>query len=140
MFFEQGLYFFFFKKKFLLFNIVLLKCFDYSRVKATQILRRAAISVTKTENQVQAISIHLIQKEFPSFQVITTNPQEKTNHKENHVYLTESLYPICLLKKHSRLQHLSQSGHLKTCNTSGFLFLLVFIVSSSLSTTHILHR
>ena len=35
-------------------------------------------------------------------------------HKKNHAYVTDSQYSTWLLKKYSRLQYLSHSGHLQT--------------------------
>ena len=51
----------------LLFRTALLECFIYSRVK---ILRCAKIPVASTKNKVIAISVHLIRKKIPSFQII----------------------------------------------------------------------
>ena len=42
--------------------------------------------------------------------------------------------PHTLLKKHFPLEHLSQSGYLQASKTSGFFFLLMFLVSSAPST------
>ena len=59
-------------------------------------------------------------------------PQEKSSRKKNHA---DSEYFTCLLKKCSYLQHMSQSGHLEARKTSGFFFMVIFLVSSPTSTT-----
>ena len=50
----------------------------------------------------------LFEKSFLPFKLYATYPQEKTNHKESHDYLTDLQYFTFLLKKCPRLQHLSQ--------------------------------
>ena len=64
-----------------------------------------------------------------SFLSFITYPQEKSNNKNNHAYLTDSQYSTSM--KYSRHQHLSQSGHLQACKTSDFFFWLIFLVISS---------
>ena len=102
----------------MLFRISLLKRFIYVRVNTSQILLVAAIPVTLTNNQVKAISIHFIKKNLLPLRSSTICPQEKSNHKKNHAYLTDSEYFTCLLKKRSHLQHLLKRGHLQACKTS----------------------
>ena len=105
----------------LLFHTALLKCFIYSRVKASQILHGAVIPVARTKNQVNTISIYFIRKKFP-FKLYNVYPQEKSNHKKRHAYLT-----YLLLKKCLRRQHLSESEDLYACKTSDLFFWLIFL-------------
>ena len=51
---------------------VLQNYFIYSRVKAFEILHGATTPVTSMKNRIEVISIHLIRKTFPVFQVIFT--------------------------------------------------------------------
>ena len=120
-------------KTFLLFFTSSIKCFIYSRVKTSQTLHDVIILVTPTKNQIKAISINLIRRKIPFFQVIHY-PQEKPDHKQNHFYLYDSQSSKCLLKTHFSLWHVSQSGQLLVCNTSGFFFCLILLVSSPPST------
>ena len=60
----------------------------------------------------KTLSIHSIGKNFLPLKPSTAYPQEIYNHKKKYAYLTDSQCSTCLLKKYSRLQHLSQSGHL----------------------------
>ena len=48
-------------------------------------------------------------KSFHPLKLSTSCPQEKSNHKKNHAYLTDSEYSTCFLKKHSCLKHLASS-------------------------------
>ena len=73
-------------------------------------------------------------KSFFPFTLNTTYPQEKSNHKKSHVYLTDSQYSTRLLNKCSLLQHLSLSRHLKACKRPDF-FWLISLVSSPPSMT-----
>ena len=66
-------------------------------------------------------------KSYLPLKLSTVCPQEKSSHKKNH---GDSEYFTCLLKKCSYLQHISQSGHLEACKTSGFFFMVIFLVSS----------
>ena len=59
-------------KKILPVYSVLQNCFIYSRVKASQILHGATTPVASMKNRIEAISIRLIRKKFPVFQVIFT--------------------------------------------------------------------
>ena len=71
-------------------------------------------------------------KSYLPLQLSTACPQEKSSHKKNHA---DSEYFTCLLKKCSYQQHMSQSGHLEACKTSGFFFMVILLVSSPTSTT-----
>ena len=59
-------------KKILPVYSVLQNCFIYSRVKASEILHGATTPVASMKNRIEAISIRLIRKKFPVFQVIFT--------------------------------------------------------------------
>ena len=48
-------------------------------------------------------------KSFHPLKLSTSCPQEKSNHKKNHAYLTDSEYSTCFLKKRSCLKHLASS-------------------------------
>ena len=113
-----------FTKTQLLFCISLLS-FIYRRVNTSQIFLGATTPVTLNKNQIKAIHFSS-GKSVPLLKLSTSCPQEKSSHKKNHAYLTDSEYFTCLLKKRSRLQHISQSGHLQTCKTSRFFQLINF--------------
>ena len=95
---------------FWLFPTAFSKSFIQSRVKVSEILHGATISVVPVKSQVMAASINLIRKKF----------------KKNHAFLTDSK---------SRLQYMLQSGHLQTCemlfNISGKLSLINCYFKSS---------
>ena len=59
-------------KKILPVYSVLQNCFIYSRVKASEILHGTTTPVASMKNRIEAISIRLIRKKFPVFQVIFT--------------------------------------------------------------------
>ena len=81
----------------------------YSKVKASQIIHGGTTPFAPSKNWIKAIFIHLIRKTFPVFHIYSV----VKNHKKNHAYLTNSRKRnYRLLKKYSRLQHLSLSGHL----------------------------
>ena len=68
----------------------------------------ATIPATLTKNQVKAISIHFFRKSFPSLNLSNACPEEKSSHKKNHAYLTDSECFTCLLKKRSCLQYVTE--------------------------------
>ena len=70
------------------------------------------------------------EKSLLSFNLFTAYTQKKSNHKKYHASLFDSQYLRCLLKKYSRLQHLSQSGYPQACKTSDFFFWSILLVSS----------
>ena len=63
-----------FRKKFLLFDMALFKCFFYSRVGIFDY--RATIPVTPTNNYVKVIYIHSIRNLFTTY-LQNNEPQEK---------------------------------------------------------------
>ena len=109
-----------FTKALLLFRISMLKPFIHGRINTSQILLGATIPVTLAKTQVKSIFIHLICKNFLPLNLSIACPQEKSSHKKNYAYLTDSEYFTCLLKKRSSLQHTSQNGHLYAGKTSCF--------------------
>ena len=118
----------------LLLHTALLKCFIYCEVKASQILHGTTV-VACTKNKVNTISIYLIRKKFPSFQIIYYLHTSNSNHKKTYAYLTDSQYSTCLLKKYRRLQHLKEREGLQACKTSDLFFWLIFLVNSPPSMT-----
>ena len=60
---------------------VLQNYFIYSRVKAFEILHGATTPVASMKNRIEVISIHLIRKTFPVFQVIFTLVIKKITRK-----------------------------------------------------------
>ena len=66
----------------LLFHSPLLKSFIYNKVKASQILHGTTIPAARTKNKVNTISIHLIRKKFPFFQIIYYLPTRKMKNEE----------------------------------------------------------
>ena len=69
------------------------------------------------------------EKNFLSLKLYVTYPQEKSNCKKIHAYLTDSKYSTCLLKKCSRLQYMSQSGYLWSCERLNLFLWLIYLVS-----------
>ena len=124
-----------FTKTLLLFRISSLKRLLYRRVNTSKTLHGAAIPITLAKNQVKIISVHFFIKKVTFLKLSTVCPKEKSSHKKNHAYLTDSEYFTCLLKKCSHQQHMSQNGHLQACKTTGFFFMIIFLVSSPTSTT-----
>ena len=120
MCFWRGLYFVL--KTFLLSHTALLRCF---------ICSRAGILDPPWCNSSCRAYQELGQGNFYSFdpeKVWFLSIYLLPTHKKN---VTTKI--SCLLQ--SRLQHLSQGGHLWTCKTSDFFFLLLFLVNSPPSTT-----
>ena len=110
-------------KNFLWLHTVILNYFIYSRIMTSYILYGGTIPVKPCKNWVKASSSHLMRKTFPLSRCLPPT------HKTNHAYLTDSQYSPWLLKKYAR--HTSRDY----CKTSGFFFLLIFLVSSPLSLT-----
>ena len=90
------------------FRISLFKRLIYRIVKS-QILLGARTPVRITKTQVKTIYFNFIREKFNPSKVIYCLLKEKSSQTKNLAYLTDSEHFICLLKKHSRLQHLSQS-------------------------------
>ena len=101
----------FYTKTLLLLCISLLRSFIYRRGKTFQILLGATAPVT-LKNQIKAIHF-LSEKIVPLLKLFVVRPQQKSSQNKNHVYVTDSEYSACLLKKYSRIQHISQSGFVK---------------------------
>ena len=101
-----------FTKMLLLFCISLLRSFIYRTGNTSSILLGATAPVALNKNQIKAINFSS-GKSVPLLKLSTACPQEKSSHKKNHAYLTDSEYFTCLLKKRSSLQHMSQSGLVK---------------------------
>ena len=133
-------------------EVILIQLFSYTVVSKQKIKMKTRNTmppsyypkVTSTQNK---ISIH----DFYSFdqkKVASLSTCLLPTHKKKHTYLTDIQYSRYLLKKYSRLQHLSQSGHLHACKTPGFFFCLMLkfpisslpIPSSSSSTTTIFYE
>ena len=108
---------------------------DIAAIKQVSEWHFQKITITLTE----VVLIQMIRKSFLPFKLYTIYPQEKSSHKKYHVYLTDSQYSTCLLKKCPRLQHLLQSGDLKSRKTSDVFFWLIFLVSSPLSMTILIY-
>ena len=87
------------------FYSILLNYFIYSRVRASQILRGETTPVVLSKNWSKAISIHLIRKKFPVFQVIYS-VIKKISKKIMLTWLTHNKYSTWLQKKYYCLQHL----------------------------------
>ena len=124
-----------FPKTLLLFRISSLKRLIYRRVNTSKILHGAAIPITLTKNQVKTISVHFFIKKVTFLKLSAVCSNEKSSHKKNHAYLTDSEYFACLLKKCSYLLDMSHIGHLQPCKNTGCFFMIIFLVSSPISTT-----
>ena len=121
-----------FTKMLLLFRIFLLRRFIYRRVIHLRFsVVQQFLSCLPRIRSRQYLFVSSTKSYLP-LQLSTACPQEKSSHKKNHA---DSEYFTCLLKKCSYLQHMSQSGHLQACKTSGFFFMVIFLVSSPTSTT-----
>ena len=113
-------------KTLLLFRISLLKRFVYKRVNTPKIFMvQQFLSCLARIRSRQYLFISS-RKSYLPFKSFTACLQEKSSHKKNHAYLIQNISYI-LLKKCSRLQHVSQNGDLQACKTSSFFFLLVNI-------------
>ena len=71
-----------------------LKCFIYCSVKKSYIIHGAAIR----QLIIKSTWFLFLWKKYVPFKLLTTYSKEKSNHKNNKVYLTDSQYSTCLLK------------------------------------------
>ena len=106
----------FLKKNFLLFYIALSKCFIYSRMKYLTFS-----TVYQFLSRRRRIGLRL-------FLFI------RSTFKLNHAYLADLQYASYLLKE-NLVYSMFYKRTLYACKTSGFFFLLTFLVSSTPSTT-----
>ena len=89
-----------FTKTLLPLHIYLLKRFIYRKVNTSKILHDTTIPIMLTKNYIQKNICSLLHQEKVIFlKLSTVCPKEKSSHKKNHAYLTDSEYFTCLLKK-----------------------------------------
>ena len=118
-----------FTKTLLLFRISLLKRFTYRRVSTPKILRGAMIPIMLAKKQVKTISDHFINKKLTSSQVIHYLLTRKIYSQEKSCWFR--IFHMLVEKIFLPVAHVTEW----TCETSGFFFMVIFLVSSPTSTT-----
>ena len=118
-----------FTKTLLLFRISLLKRFTYRRVSTPKILRGAMNPIMLTKKHVKTISDHFINKKLPCSQVIYCLLTRKIYSQEKSCWLR--IFHMLVEKMFLPVAYVTEW----TCETSGFFFIIIFLVSSPTSTT-----